>query len=154
MTHSGNHLPFMCFGHVGWAQRGLPVALGSTGRLWPHVQLAAGWVFPGVMRVAGPYLFSSSSLAPTQSQDGGLRVSKCRKKEDKQQALSKSLSCSLLSHQSKQPYGQAPCVGGGLHQGYEYLGWGRGAHFCSHFCKHFTILPGRISEGALPWQME
>lgn len=91
VTHSGNHLPFMCFGHVGWAQRGLPVALGSTGRLWPHVQLAVGWVLPGVMRVAGPYLFSSSSLAPTQSQDGGLRVSKCRKKEDKQQALSKSL---------------------------------------------------------------
>ena len=99
VTHSGNHLPFMCFGHVGWAQQGLPVALGSTGRLWPHVQLAVGWVLPGVMRVARPYLFSSSSPAPTQSQDGGptqsqdggLRVSKCRKKEDKQQALSKSL---------------------------------------------------------------
>lgn len=59
------HWPF----ELGSAGLGHGLAINS--RLWPHSYLAAGWVLPRAVRVAGPCL-SSSSPAPAHSQGSGL----------------------------------------------------------------------------------
>lgn len=130
--------------HVLW-----PRGLGSAGLTcgprinWQAVAscTACSWLFTGsdegkVGHISSHLVvrlpLNHKTVVPLNHKTVVSEFPNAERKRIKQQALSKFLCRSLLSHQSKQPYGQAPCRRG-LHQGYEYLGWGRVHIFVSHF---------------------
>lgn len=80
--------------HLGWALIHGPLITGQS--MASVTYFTVVWVLPWAMRVAGPYLSSSSSLAHAHSQYSGLGFQK-----QAPQCLSTfqvSVSCFLLSH--------------------------------------------------------